>query len=204
MSKTQNYDYLIKLLMIGDSGVGKSSLLLRFAEDSFTPSFITTIGIDFKIRNVEMDGKKIKIQVWDTAGQERFRTITTAYYRGAMGILLVYDVTNEKSFLNVRNWIKNIETHASENVCKMLIANKADLTTERVVDDKRGEELANEYGIPFYATSAKTNMNVDESFLELTKVVKQNLFDNSQVETPTIENSVNLSEKPKRSGGGCC
>ncbi|XP_075521952.1 ras-related protein RAB1BV-like isoform X2 [Primulina tabacum] len=96
-----DYDYLIKLLLIGDSGVGKSCLLLRFSDGSFTTSFITTIGIDFKIRTVELDGKRIKLQIWDTAGQERFRTITTAYYRGAMGILLVYDVTDESSFNNV-------------------------------------------------------------------------------------------------------
>lgn len=106
---------LIKLLLIGDSGVGKSCLLLRFSDDSFTPSFITTIGIDFKIRTITLDGKRIKLQIWDTAGQERFRTITTAYYRGAMGILLVYDVTDEKSFGNIRNWVKNIEQHASES-----------------------------------------------------------------------------------------
>jgi Ras-related protein Rab-8A len=93
-----HYDFLIKLLLIGDSGVGKSCLLLRFCDDAWTPSFITTIGIDFKIRTIELDGKRIKLQIWDTAGQERFRTITTAYYRGAMGILLVYDVTDERSF----------------------------------------------------------------------------------------------------------
>ena len=93
----------IKLLLIGDSGVGKSCCLLRFSEDSFTPSFITTIGIDFKIRTIELDGKRVKLQIWDTAGQERFRTITTAYYRGAMGILLVYDVTDERSFNSERN-----------------------------------------------------------------------------------------------------
>jgi Ras-related protein Rab-8A len=93
-----NYDELIKLLLIGDSGVGKSCLLLRFSDDTFTTSFITTIGIDFKIRTIELDNKRIKLQIWDTAGQERFRTITTAYYRGAMGILLVYDVTDESSF----------------------------------------------------------------------------------------------------------
>ncbi|KAF4546635.1 Rab GTPAse [Lasiodiplodia theobromae] len=98
MAGTRNYDFLIKLLLIGDSGVGKSCCLLRFSEDSFTPSFITTIGIDFKIRTIELDGKRVKLQIWDTAGQERFRTITTAYYRGAMGILLVYDVTDERSF----------------------------------------------------------------------------------------------------------
>eukprot|EP00002_Diphylleia_rotans_P027354 TRINITY_DN5481_c0_g1_i2.p1 TRINITY_DN5481_c0_g1~~TRINITY_DN5481_c0_g1_i2.p1 ORF type:complete len:111 (+),score=18.16 TRINITY_DN5481_c0_g1_i2:82-414(+) len=96
-----SYDHLIKLLLIGDSGVGKSSLLMRFCEDTFSPNFITTIGIDFKIRNVDMDGKRIKLQIWDTAGQERFRTITTAYYRGAMGIMLVYDVSEEKSFSSI-------------------------------------------------------------------------------------------------------
>ena len=98
LSLTYSHNSQIKLLLIGDSGVGKSCCLLRFSEDSFTPSFITTIGIDFKIRTIELDGKRVKLQIWDTAGQERFRTITTAYYRGAMGILLVYDVTDERSF----------------------------------------------------------------------------------------------------------
>eukprot|EP00882_Tetradesmus_deserticola_P014232 GHRQ01015128.1.p1 GENE.GHRQ01015128.1~~GHRQ01015128.1.p1 ORF type:complete len:174 (+),score=46.42 GHRQ01015128.1:332-853(+) len=115
----QDYDYLIKLLLIGDSGVGKSCLLLRFSEDSFTPSFITTIGIDFKIKKIFLDNKWVKLQIWDTAGQERFRTITSAYYRGAMGILLVYDVTDEASFNNIRNWMRNIEQHASDNVNKV-------------------------------------------------------------------------------------
>jgi len=116
-----HYDFLIKLLLIGDSGVGKSCLLLRFCDDAWTPSFITTIGIDFKIRTIELDGKRIKLQIWDTAGQERFRTITTAYYRGAMGILLVYDVTDERSFHNIRTWHANIEQHASDGVNKILI-----------------------------------------------------------------------------------
>jgi small GTP-binding protein len=128
MAGTRNYDFLvsfapqgspparpgtyqtnrqqIKLLLIGDSGVGKSCCLLRFSEDSFTPSFITTIGIDFKIRTIELDGKRVKLQIWDTAGQERFRTITTAYYRGAMGILLVYDVTDERSFNSMLSILK--------------------------------------------------------------------------------------------------
>ncbi|KAK5979459.1 hypothetical protein GCK32_002629, partial [Trichostrongylus colubriformis] len=112
MAKT--YDYLFKLLLIGDSGVGKTCVLFRFSDDSFNNSFISTIGIDFKIRTIDLDGKKIKLQIWDTAGQERFRTITTAYYRGAMGIMLVYDITNEKSFDNIKNWIRNIEEHASQ------------------------------------------------------------------------------------------
>lgn len=112
--------------------MGKSCLLLRFCDDSFTPSFITTIGIDFKIRTINLDGKRIKLQIWDTAGQERFRTITNAYYRGAMGILVVFDVTDERSFNNVRNWIRNTEQFASEGVNKILIGNKCDMVDKRV------------------------------------------------------------------------
>ncbi|ESQ40256.1 hypothetical protein EUTSA_v10014465mg [Eutrema salsugineum] len=171
-----DYDYLIKLLLIGDSGVGKSCLLLRFSDDTFTTSFITTIGIDFKIRTIELDGKRIKLQIWDTAGQERFRTITTAYYRGAMGILLVYDVTDESSFNNIRNWMKNIEQHASDNVNKILVGNKADMDeSKRAVPTAKGQALADEYGIKFFETSAKTNLNVESVFLSIAKDIKQRL-----------------------------
>eukprot|EP00250_Pteridium_aquilinum_P012717 c20895_g1_i1 orf=534-1181(-) len=161
-----DYDYLLKLLLIGDSGVGKSCLLLRFSDDSFTTSFITTIGIDFKIRTVDLDGKRVKLQIWDTAGQERFRTITTAYYRGAMGILLVYDVTDETSFQNIRNWIKNIEQNAADNVNKILVGNKADMDgSRRAVATARGQALADEFGIRFFETSARTSLNVENVFL---------------------------------------
>ncbi|KAL4326872.1 hypothetical protein AHAS_Ahas13G0043500 [Arachis hypogaea] len=173
-----DYDYLIKLLLIGDSGVGKSCILLRFSDGSFTTSFITTIGIDFKIRTIELDGKRIKLQIWDTAGQERFRTITTAYYRGAMGILLVYDVTDEASFNNIRNWIRNIEQHASDNVNKILVGNKADMDeSKRAVPTSKGQELADEYGIKFFETSAKTNFNVEEVFFSIARDIKQRLAD---------------------------
>lgn len=114
-------------------GVGKSCLLLRYSDDSFTSSFITTIGIDFKIKSITIGESKVKLQIWDTAGQERFRTITTAYYRGAMGILLVYDVAEESSFSNVRNWMRQIEQNAAENVNRILIGNKCDVDpSERV------------------------------------------------------------------------
>ncbi|KAH7293100.1 hypothetical protein KP509_28G011900 [Ceratopteris richardii] len=175
-ARARDHDYLIKLLLIGDSGVGKSCLLLRFSDDTFTTSFITTIGIDFKIRTIDLDGKRVKLQIWDTAGQERFRTITTAYYRGAMGIILVYDVTDESSFNNIRNWMKNIEQHASDNVNKILVGNKADMDeSKRAVSFSRGQDLANEYGLNFYETSAKTNMNVEQVFFTIARDIKQRL-----------------------------
>ncbi|KAG7030720.1 Ras-related protein RABE1c, partial [Cucurbita argyrosperma subsp. argyrosperma] len=201
-----DYDYLIKLLLIGDSGVGKSCLLLRFSDGSFTTSFITTIGIDFKIRTIELDGKRIKLQIWDTAGQERFRTITTAYYRGAMGILLVYDVTDESSFnsdlffsySDIRNWIRNIEQHASDNVNKILVGNKADMDeSKRAVPTSKGQALADEYGIKFFETSAKTNMNVEEVFFSIARDIKQRLSDtDSKSEPQTIK-----INKPDAGGG---
>ncbi|XP_010543446.1 PREDICTED: ras-related protein RABE1d-like isoform X4 [Tarenaya hassleriana] len=141
--------------------------------------------IDFKIRTVELDGKRIKLQIWDTAGQERFRTITTAYYRGAMGILLVYDVTDESSFNNIRNWMKNIEQHASDNVDKILVGNKADMDeSKRAVPTAKGQALADEYGIKFFETSAKTNLNVEQVFLSIARDIKQRLTEtNSKQET---------------------
>merc|ERR1712196_667588 len=135
------YDLLIKLLLIGDSGVGKSCLLCRYSDDVFNSSFITTIGIDFKIRTIDLDGLKIKLQIWDTAGQERFRTITQTYYRGAGGIFLVYDTTNKDSFSNIENWISNIDKHADVKVQKMLIANKCDMDG-KVITTEMGEEVA--------------------------------------------------------------
>ncbi|CAI9762043.1 unnamed protein product [Fraxinus pennsylvanica] len=194
-----DYDYLIKLLLIGDSGVGKSCLLLRFSDGSFTTSFITTIGIDFKIRTIELDGKRIKLQIWDTAGQERFRTITTAYYRGAMGILLVYDVTDESSFNNIRNWIRNIEQHASDNVNKILVGNKADMDeSKRAIPTSRGQALADEYGIKFFETSAKTNMNVEEVFFSIGRDIKQRLsMTDSKPEAPSIR----ITQADQTAGG---
>jgi Ras-related protein Rab-8A len=212
-SKSAAYDYLIKLLLIGDSGVGKSCLLLRFSDDSFTPSFITTIGIDFKIRTIELEGKRIKLQIWDTAGQERFRTITTAYYRGAMGILLVYDVTDEKSFNNIRNWIRNIEQHATESVNKILIGNKCDMVEKKVVESARGKALADEYGIKFLETSAKNSINVEEAFITLAKDIKKRLIDNQENTNNPANNKtggVNLNNTQGTSGAGqgkkkpCC
>lgn len=177
------YDYLFKLLLIGDSGVGKTSVLFRFSDDAFNSTFISTIGIDFKIRTIELGDKKIKLQIWDTAGQERFRTITTAYYRGAMGILLVYDITNEKSFENIKTWIKNIEQHASADVEKMILGNKCDMEDKRKITKEQGEQLAKEYNVKFMETSAMNRTNVEKAFTEIASDIK-NKMDQKEVTAP--------------------
>uniref|UniRef100_H3AHQ9 Ras-related protein Rab-13 n=1 Tax=Latimeria chalumnae TaxID=7897 RepID=H3AHQ9_LATCH len=158
------YDHLFKLLLIGDSGVGKTCLIIRFAEDNFNSTYISTIGIDFKIKTVEIDGKKIKLQVWDTAGQERFKTITTAYYRGAMGIILVYDITDEKSFENIQNWMKSIKEGADTNVTLSVAPILRTGNPKRDQPLKNFYKLAKEHNIRFFETSAKSSVNVEESF----------------------------------------
>ncbi|KAG1844904.1 ras family-domain-containing protein, partial [Suillus tomentosus] len=172
-----HYDFLIKLLLIGDSGVGKSCLLLHFCDNEWTPSFSTTVGIDFKVRTIELDGKRIKVQIWDTAGQERFRTITTMCYRSATGILLVYDVTDERSYNSIRTWYAKIKQHASEDVNVILIGNKSDRTDKRVVPDIQGRALADELGMKFVETSAKAKEGVEEAFFTLARDCKTRLMD---------------------------
>jgi len=153
---------------------------------------------------VEIGGKRVKLQIWDTAGQERFRTITTAYYRGAMGILLVYDVTDEKSFENVRGWMKNIELHASSNVNKILIGNKCDVAeNKRVISKARGQALADEFGIPFYETSAKANINVEDAFMKIASDIKNRMTGAKGV-VPT--GGINLGNKAtlEQKSSKCC
>merc|ERR1712212_1169068 len=182
---------------IGDSGVGKTCVLFRFSEDAFNAAFISTIGIDFKIRTIELDGKKVKLQIWDTAGQERFRTITTAYYRGAMGIMLVYDITNEKSFENIKNWIRNIEEHASGDVEKMILGNKCDMNDRRQVSKERGEKLALEYGIKFMETSAKASINVEEAFFTLARDIKAKMEKRLDVQNQTNRTNIRVDDNNK-------
>jgi len=181
----EGYDYLFKLLLIGDSGVGKSCLLLRFAENSFTESYLSTIGVDFKIRTIEMEGKNVKLQIWDTAGQERFRTISQAYYRGAHGIVVVYDVTDSESFDNVKSWLAEIDRHATEGVQKLLIGNKSDLADKKVVSFSAAKDFATERGIPFLETSAKEATNVEDAFLTLARQIRSG-FDAHPESAPNV------------------
>ncbi|KAI0344988.1 ras-domain-containing protein [Trametopsis cervina] len=171
----EGYDYLFKLLLIGDSGVGKSCLLLRFAEDAFTDSYLSTIGVDFKIRTVDLDGKTVKLQIWDTAGQERFRTIAAAYYRGAHGIIVVYDVTDGESYEHIKSWLTEIDRYATEGVHKLIVGNKADLEERRVVQHEAAAEFAAQLNIPLLETSAKTSTGVEEAFLAMGKQIKESV-----------------------------
>ncbi|WAR19583.1 RAB1A-like protein [Mya arenaria] len=198
------FDYLFKLLLIGDSGVGKSCLLLRFADDTYTESYISTIGVDFKIRTIELDGKTIKLQIWDTAGQERFRTITSSYYRGAHGIIVVYDVTDQESFNNVKQWLHEIERYASENVNKLLVGNKCDLTTKKVVDYTTAKEFADSIGIPFLETSAKNATNVEQAFMTMAAEIKNRMGPATAASDNKPNVKINASTPVKQSGGGCC
>ena len=170
------FDLQIKLMTIGDQAVGKTALLLRYTDDHFSDSVLTTIGIDFKIKFQQLNGKRVKLQIWDTAGQERFRTITQAYYRGAMGILLIYDVTNLKTFSNVKNWVRNIQNYAPQTVNKILIGNKCDMESDRKVSFAQGEALAREYDMKFFETSARENLNVHDAFQTLAQDVVERVL----------------------------
>merc|ERR1712091_458414 len=191
------YDYLFKLLLIGDSGVGKSCLLFRFADDTYQESYISTIGVDFKIKTIELDGKVIKLQIWDTAGQERFRTITSSYYRGAHGIIVVYDVTDGESYTNVKQWLEEIQRYACEGVNKLLVGNKCDLVNKRVVDKKSAEEFAEKFGITFLETSAKNNPNVEAAFMTMAGEIKQRI-----AKKPQVDNKNGTTKLPLPGGTG--
>jgi len=204
ISAATEYDYLFKLLLIGDSGVGKSCLLLRFADHTYTESYISTIGVDFKIRTIDLDGKTIKLQIWDTAGQERFRTITSSYYRGAHGIIVVYDVTDMESFNNVKQWLAEIERYACEGVNKLLVGNKCDLVPKKVVEYDMAKGFADSLDIPFLETSAKNATNVEKAFLTMAAEIKNRIANQPQPKAAVKGNVVVSGETVSASGGGCC
>ena len=165
---SKHYDDLFKLVIIGDSGVGKSCILLRFADDTFTENYYSTIGVDFRFKCVDIGERKCKLQIWDTAGQERFKTVTSAYYRGADGIIIVFDQTDRESFNNVQNWIDDISKYSTEEPSKIIIANKEDISDERKsVKMEDIAELEKKTGLEVIKTSAKTGENIDYAFKKL-------------------------------------
>jgi len=160
----EEYDYLFKVVLIGDSGVGKSNLLSRFTRNEFCLESKSTIGVEFATRTLQVEGRTVKAQIWDTAGQERYRAITSAYYRGALGALLVYDVTKPTTFENVSRWLKELRDHADSNIVIMLIGNKTDLKHLRAVATEDAQNYAEKEGLSFIETSALEATNVEKSF----------------------------------------
>lgn len=169
----KQYDVLFRLLMLGDSGVGKTCMLRRFTESEFDPSHISTIGVDFKMKTLEIDGIKVRLQIWDTAGQERYQTITKQYYRRAQGIVFVYDITNQPSFQHLAKWASDVDEFAPDMVQRILVGNKSDEEQRRQVSKNQGSKLAETYGMEFFETSASTSANISECFTRVAELVLQ-------------------------------
>ncbi|XP_072044544.1 ras-related protein Rab-26-like isoform X2 [Amphiura filiformis] len=196
------YDFACKVMLIGDSGVGKTCLLVRFKDGAFlSGSFISTVGIDFRNKVVDIDGSKVKLQIWDTAGQERFRSVTHAYYRDAHALLLLYDVTNRQSFENIRAWVSEIQEYANDDVVVMLLGNKSDMVSERVVKKEEAEKLAKDHGVAYMETSAKSGLNVELAFVAVAKDLKVKMTRRPNEPKFNVREYV---EQQKQTQRGCC
>ncbi|XP_019457720.1 PREDICTED: ras-related protein RABA6b-like [Lupinus angustifolius] len=185
-------DYLFKCVLIGDSGVGKSNLLSRIAKDEFHLDSKPTIGVEFAYRNMKIKDKLIKAQIWDTAGQERFRAITSSYYRGALGAMLVYDITRRVTFVNVRKWLHELRDSGNEDMLVILVGNKSDLGQSREVEKEEGEVFAKTKGLCFMETSALQNLNVEEAFLQMITNI-HNIISQKSLEAKMNGTTLNLA-----------
>ena len=204
---------LFKILLLGDSGVGKSCIIIRYIENNFSNNLMNSIGVDFKLKNIEIDSKKIKLQIWDTAGQERFKTITTSYYKGAHAILVVFDITDRDSFDHVRNWMADIDKFAKEGVLRILVGNKCDLMNNRQVSTEEAKEIANKYGIKYIETSAKDTINIDDLFISTAKYLLSKQIggtgtgkgaQNGKNGIDLMNNNNNQANNNQNGGGFCC
>jgi len=171
--QTLPYKYLFKYIIVGDTAVGKSCLLLQFTDKRFQPVHDLTIGVEFGSRTITIDDTQIKLQIWDTAGQEKFRSITRSYYRGAAGCLLVYDITRRETFEHLVSWLEDCRKYSNQNITIMLIGNKCDMESKRAVSRQEGEDFARKNNLTFLETSAKTAENVEQSFLESARRIYQ-------------------------------
>ena len=193
-----------KVVILGASGVGKTCIGLRFVKDQFVPYTASTIGASFLVKELSISGQKIMLQIWDTAGQERFRTISSTYYRGAHGIIVVYDVTEMESFNNVKQWLHEIDRYASENVNKLLVGNKSDLTSKRQVETESAKEFAESVNIPFLETSAKNATNVEDAFMTMAGEIKKRMATAPAMEQGN-KSKITVSGKTESvKSGGCC
>ena len=191
-----------KILTIGESGVGKTCILRRFVENKFLKNHLATIGIDFKTKTLNINNQEIKLKIWDTAGQERFRNITTQYYKGADGIVLIYDVTDDASYEKIRDWMAQILSNTKrEDIGLVLLGNKCDMEP-RAVTEEQGNKMAEELKVSYFETSALTGQGINEAFNELTRdIMKRKGVDNGGNENLELKNNIS---KKKKDGNGCC
>ena len=202
MKDENKYSAHIKILVLGESGVGKTSLLLRYCEDDYSNNHLPTIGVDFKIKSISIKDKKYKLQIWDTAGQERFQKITKTYYRSSNGVILTYDITDINSFNKLRHWIKEIDEAAPENVIKILVGNKCDVENSlRQVSIEDGQKIATKNGMKFYESSAKTKYNVNEAFNDLAK----NIAESNEINSVNKKKGFGINSKIEtKKKSKCC
>ena len=202
--KEEPYDHLVKILMIGESGVGKTCIIQRFNKNEFSLTHLSTIAIDFKMKVVSVGDEKIKMQIWDTAGQERFNTLTAGFFKGSDGIILCYSITDNKSFENINKWMAQIKSLAPIDVKVLLVGNKTDLEDERKISMEQGKEMADKYGIQLFEASAKTGENVTEVFQRMAELVLEKVMANPRSEDSTRKiggDGDNLGSSKKKK---CC
>jgi Ras-related protein Rab-1A len=205
LSKSKQFDYTFKIVMIGDSGVGKSCILLRFADDKFNENFYATIGVDFRFKNVMVDDKSVKLQIWDTAGQERFKTITSAYYRGADGIIIVYDITDRNSFAHIKDWLDDVNKYTDDNPLKIIVGNKIDLIKDKQINNNDMKTMTAQTGIEIIECSAKDSIKINELMEIMTKklIEKKKNEGNKNTTKSMILNDINNKNK-ELNNKGCC
>ena len=201
----ESYDLLFKLILIGDSCVGKSNILLKYLKNEFDPNSRATVGVEFGTKNILINNKKIKIQIWDTAGEERYRSITSAYYKGAKGAFIVYDITRKSTFDNIDKWISDLKLNGDQNICIVILGNKSDLDDKREISKEEGIKKSEMYKTAFLETSALSGDNIGKAFDEIIEQIVQsnkNFFqgDNKKV----IDKGVNLNEMNNSENKKCC